>query len=207
MEEEYKKKYEELVKHIKHLHQSVNPEWKRTIESYVPEIKENGDERIRKAIFKALSKKDARDVLLANGIQVSDALAWLEKQGHDGKKWIYEDIYLKEREQLFQDGIDEVLENPQKYGLEKQGEQKLLNNDKYQTVSVKILDRLYESEKELERLKQDEQKWSEEDEDMLNSIIATCKLAEQDRDSSPAKHLFEMQTNWLKSLKERMKGE
>ena len=37
--------------------------------------------------------------------------------------------------------------------LEKQGEQKLLNNDKYQTVSVEILDRLYESEKELERLK------------------------------------------------------
>lgn len=39
------------------------------------------DEKIRKAIFKSLSKKDARDVLLANGIQVSDALAWLEKQG------------------------------------------------------------------------------------------------------------------------------
>lgn len=42
--------------------------------------------------------------------------------------------------------------------LEKQGEQKLLNNDKYQTVSVEILDRLYESEKELERLKKGEQK-------------------------------------------------
>ena len=42
--------------------------------------------------------------------------------------------------------------------LEKQGEQKLLNNDKYQTVSVEILDRLYESEKELEQLKQGEHK-------------------------------------------------
>lgn len=45
-----------------------------------------------------------------------------EKQGeqnHNGKKWIYEDVYLKEREQLYQDGINEVLENPQKYGLEK----------------------------------------------------------------------------------------
>lgn len=46
--------------------------------------------------------------------------------------------------------------------------------------------------------------WSEEDENMLKSIIATCELAEQDRDSSPARHLFEMQTNWLKSLKERV---
>lgn len=45
-----------------------------------------------------------------------------EKQGeqnHNGKKWIYEDVYLKEREQLYQDGINEVLENPQKYGFEK----------------------------------------------------------------------------------------
>lgn len=45
-----------------------------------------------------------------------------EKQGeqnHNGKKWIYEDAYLKEREQLYQDGINEVLENPQKYGFEK----------------------------------------------------------------------------------------
>ena len=39
-----------------------------------------------------------------------------------------------------------------------QGKQKLFNNDKYQTVPVEILDRLYESEKELERLKQGEQK-------------------------------------------------
>jgi len=42
-----------------------------------------------------------------------------DEQNHNDKKWIYEDIYLKEREQLYQDGINEVLENPQKYGLEK----------------------------------------------------------------------------------------
>lgn len=45
--------------------------------------------------------------------------------------------------------------------------------------------------------------WSEEDEEILRSIIATCELAEQDRDSSPARHLLEMQLNWLKSLKAR----
>lgn len=54
---------------------------RETIEYIFPELKESEDERIRKAIFKALSKKDARDALLANGIQVSDALAWVEKQG------------------------------------------------------------------------------------------------------------------------------
>jgi len=51
---------------------------------------------------------------------------------------------------------------------------------------------------------QPKQEWSEEDENMLKSVIATCELAEQDRDSSPAKHLLEMQTNWLKSLKDRV---
>ncbi len=46
--------------------------------------------------------------------------------------------------------------------------------------------------------------WTEEDEEMLRSIIATCELAEQDRVSSPARHLLEMQLNWLKSLKDRL---
>ena len=81
------------------------------------------DERINKAIFKALSKKDARDVLLAEGVQVSDALAYLEKQkeeNHDGKKWIYEDDYHKDMERCFNDGKDEVLENPEKYGLQQE---------------------------------------------------------------------------------------
>ena len=47
--------------------------------------------------------------------------------------------------------------------------------------------------------------WSEEDEEMLKSIMATCELAEQERDSSPAKHLLEMQLNWLKAIKQRIK--
>ena len=46
----------------------------------LPELRESEDERINKAIFKALSKKEARDVLLAEGVQVSEALAYLEKQ-------------------------------------------------------------------------------------------------------------------------------
>ena len=99
------------------------------LETQFPELEESEDDRIRKAIFKSLSKKDARNVLLENGIQVSDALAWIKNQGHDGKKWIYEDAYLKEKEQIFQDGIDEVLENPQKYGLEKKGEKSNISQD------------------------------------------------------------------------------
>lgn len=40
----------------------------------------------------------------------------------------------------------------------KQKEPKLLNNEKYQTVPVETLDRLYASEKELKEIKQKEQK-------------------------------------------------
>ena len=62
-----------------------NRRWKKSL--HISETcKENPDsftdedKRINRAIFKALSKKDAMDVLLAEGIQVSDALAYLEKQ-------------------------------------------------------------------------------------------------------------------------------
>ena len=49
-------------------------------------------------------------------------IAWLEKQGQDGKVWFYRDDYVRDKKQAYQDGIDNVLNNPQKYGLEKQGE-------------------------------------------------------------------------------------
>jgi len=85
---------------------------------------ESKDEKIRKAIVEFFELQD--DNTTYSFIPKKDILAWLEKQNHDGKKWIYEDVYLKEKEQLIQDGIDEVLENPQKYGLDKQG--------KYETI-------------------------------------------------------------------------
>ena len=75
---------------------------------------------------------------------------------------------------------------------------------------LRMFQELYElgyADGECQSKKDTESTWSEEDENMLKSIIATCELAEQDRDSSPARHLLEMQTNWLKSLKQKMKGE
>lgn len=66
------------------------------LEELFPELRESEDERINKAIFKALSKKDARDILLAEGIQVSDALAYLEKQ----KDHLRESAKMVERESM-----------------------------------------------------------------------------------------------------------
>ena len=89
-----------------------------------PELKESEDEMIRKAIIEHFAGSHS-SMFPYKGFTKEQILAWLEKQNHDGKKWIYEDAYIKERDQLFQDGIDEVLENPQKYGLEKQSKQNL----------------------------------------------------------------------------------
>ena len=67
-------------------------------------------------------------------------------------------------------------------------------NDEYELYSWidKIKDRVQPQPK---------QEWSEEDKNMLNSIIATCQLAAQDRDSGPARHLLGMQERFLKSLR------
>ena len=70
--ENYEEKYNEALKNAKQ---------GKPIEEIFPELAESEDEKIRKGIFKALSKKDARDVLISQGVEVSDALAWLEKQG------------------------------------------------------------------------------------------------------------------------------
>lgn len=91
------------------------------LETLIPELKKDDDVMKRMAI-KAVLAPEAQSCIKSWGINPKDVIAWLEKQGHDGKKWMYEDDYIKEKEQVFQDGITEVLENPQKYGFEKQSE-------------------------------------------------------------------------------------
>lgn len=44
-----------------------------------PSLKKTKLQRLKDAIFKALSKKEARDVLISEGFQVSEALDWLKK--------------------------------------------------------------------------------------------------------------------------------
>lgn len=126
---DYKEKYEQALERCKEEFNFNNlayshEEIKQKLQRVFPELKESEDERIRKeliecvkGIYKGCCTEETRK-------ERNMYLAWLEKQDHDGKMWIYRDVYLKEKEQLVQDGIDEVLQHPQKYGLEKQGKQK-----------------------------------------------------------------------------------
>ena len=81
--EEKARAYNEVLEKAKEIVNDPNASsvWKGWLCNCFLELKEPEDEKIRKGIFKALSKKDARDVLISQGIEVSDALAWLEKQG------------------------------------------------------------------------------------------------------------------------------
>lgn len=119
---DYKEKYEQALDNLKKI-KAANKENKELvdfIDDKYPELKESEDEKIRKSILELV--KQSSHIL--NPMNQKSMLAWLEKQGHDGKMWIYRDVYLKEKEQLVQDGIDDVLQHPQKYGLEKQGNRK-----------------------------------------------------------------------------------
>ena len=119
--------YEEFNKgcfeEAKRLYKTANADQRCVLEKLFPELKESEDEKVREELIKHLKEGAEGYEPAGDSSDYQRWLAWVENQNHDGKKWIYEDVYLKEKEQLIQDGIDEVLENPQKYGLEKQGQQ------------------------------------------------------------------------------------
>ena len=57
----------------------------------LPELAESEDERIRKALIRAF--KSLNTVKVWNGIERTDILAWLEKQGEQKSAWSEEDEY------------------------------------------------------------------------------------------------------------------
>jgi hypothetical protein len=90
--ENYEKKYKDAMERAKMIlcclgygDKSISD-----IETIFPELAESEDDKINRAIFKALSKKDAREVLLEEGIEVSDALSYLKKQKTESPELYYD---------------------------------------------------------------------------------------------------------------------
>ena len=121
---DYEKAYKEVLNSAKKVLLDCTSDERNVVEYIFPELRESADEEIRKALIEYYSFDEDGHSHALDNITPEQIVNWLEKQDHDGKMWIYEDVYLKEKKQVYQDGIDEVLENPQKYGVEKQGEQK-----------------------------------------------------------------------------------
>ena len=174
---------QEAIKILKEFHDTSALFSVRTaLETVFPELKESEDERIRKGLIRF--HKSTIDV---DGIKGEDIIAWLEKQEgceHIKKEWTTSDaVTLKELIDFLENGTAKLQHDLTRYA----------NWLKTRFTPIE---------------KKSEQKstWSEEDEEMFKSIMATCELAEQERDSSPARHLLEMQLNWLKLLKNRIKN-
>lgn len=159
-----------------------------------PELKETEDERMTRVIGLALT--DVPEERFASlGVNLKDCLGYLEKkkeQGHDGKKWIYEDDYRKDMDRSFNDGRDRVLENPEKYGLQKELPKEELvyrlnglmqdyvkeGKDKEEKEHRHKCYRLFwdalEDTGYFERKEKKPAEWSDEDQKSLNRAINIC---------------------------------
>lgn len=114
--EDYKKKYEDALERASRM--CAMPIDKATMEYVFPELKEDNDERIRKAIIAHM-----HIVKSVNGVDVSEILAWLEKVKDFDKQ--LEEAYKNSDEVQYKRGYDdgylEGIVNAKKE-LEKQGE-------------------------------------------------------------------------------------
>ena len=129
--EEKAKAYDEALERASHVkgYKTLTPQ--EAAEYIFPQLHESEDEQTRKRLIdfisniKAISESGRNSLAIRkDDAEICDAfLLYLEKQkeeNHNGKKWIYEDDYHKDMERSFNDGKDEVLENPKKYGLQKE---------------------------------------------------------------------------------------
>jgi len=88
---------------------------------FIPELAESDDERIGNVIYCIVrDNKEVRRILEGNGLSVDSALDYLEKQKE--QKTVYEDEYQKMLADSYKCGKNEVIDNPEKYGLLKPAE-------------------------------------------------------------------------------------
>lgn len=114
---DYEKEYKKRLDDARYWHDVSEGDIPLVLEEIFSELRESEDERIRKAILTGLIDcRDAPDLGWSDfgGINIDECIAWLEKQNE-----------TKEiNEASYRTGIKRVLDNPESYGLKKQGEQK-----------------------------------------------------------------------------------
>lgn len=73
---------EEKLKEAKRLYQTANSDQKYVLESLFPELKENEDEKIRKAVIEMIHDTPNIECEENYNVRKEDVIAWLEKQEH-----------------------------------------------------------------------------------------------------------------------------
>lgn len=111
----YKKAYEEALERAKELHDKhplgEPPTW-TICEQIFPELRESEDEKIRKEIIDFLRLPHPQFVGKRDH---EEWISWLEKQKETK-------LTGEEVDDIFQQGQDSVVDNPEKYGLQKKCE-------------------------------------------------------------------------------------
>ena len=160
----YKQEYEEALERAKKTLESssANEIAKTVVYYFFPELTENEDERIRKAIGAAICGAMAKSILEANGTNLPDALAYLEKQKEKGRNITAN---------LLEDGIT---------GVQRELIEFLANN-----IDASWVDVIKSAEVYAQRIRsmfeKQKKQWSEEDVDMLNSCISSIEEAKENR--------------------------
>ena len=170
--EQKAKAYDEAIKKMKAMKSScvtlsyTGKTVFQDLEYIFPELRESEDEKIRKEILEFFQQFENEGL---RGINISDWIAWLEKQKSEEinvKALLAADRLaaaemtgrLKERK--------DIVENPQKYGIEKQVEQK-------------------------------HAEWSVEDDNHLHSIYHYLRILKDESDNDSVKKNIEEHINWL----------
>lgn len=126
---DYKQKYEQALERARKVHTTNVDENKKSTEYIFPELKESGDERIRKALIQHIRYK----VSVISGWRKEELIAWLEKVAVPSPQdWNdYKDkpvelwnAYVRGLANGEEVGKNAVKNRPSDYGLEKQGKQK-----------------------------------------------------------------------------------
>ena len=130
--EDYKKKYENVVEKLREALAPVEDGTKISgltracIEEIFPELKPT-EEEVQFDVLESLIKryidyvKDESAEHHEKAFLVERAekcFEYMKTLRHDGKKWIYADVYEKEKDEMFKEGVDSVLENPANFGLQ-----------------------------------------------------------------------------------------
>lgn len=143
--EEKAKAYDEAIERAKKVLLDCTSEEQKVVEYITPELKENEDEGIRKALIKF--HKSTIDI---DGIKGGDILAWLKKQGEKPNN-----VYDKELSEILGRVIRRYINDPNIPYTERE------------KVSMEIIPYVERLEKQCEQ----KSAWSEEDEAKLKSIL------------------------------------
>lgn len=196
--EDYKEKYEQaMLRMNKWVEGSEIIEPKEVAEFVFPELKKSEDDKIREWIINYLEVRlpDAGEFL----DEYIKAIAWLEKQG-EPLCWIKCSDELPNRNGTYlvvTDGSHNDIYDIAKYDSI-EGWHKASEINYWMPIPQLNNENIIEKPTCT---------WSEEDEYNFNWIIEDYKKAMQTATSSVWEGRFKMIVDWLKSLKEKMKGE